>query len=127
MTEQVQEQGAGSGADKLKVGASIALVIAGIVAYYWLGARPDWQRWLGMVAGLVLAVAVFATSARGLGFWRFILDSRIELRKVVWPNRQESLMTTGVVIFFVVVAGVFFWLLDLLLAWATQLLTGQGG
>ncbi len=63
----------------------------------------------------------------GRRFWQFILDSRVELRKVVWPSRQETLQTTAVVFGFIVIAGLFFWLLDLLLAWATRLLTGQGG
>ena len=41
---------------------------------------------------------------------QFVLDSRVELRKIVWPNRQETGMTTLVVFVFVIVAGVFFWL-----------------
>jgi preprotein translocase subunit SecE len=49
------------------------------------------------------------------------------LRKIVWPNRQETGMTTHVVFVFLIIAGVFFWLLDLGLAWATRALTGQGG
>jgi len=59
--------------------------------------------------------------------WQFMLDSRIELRKIVWPSRQETGMTTLVVFVFVTVAGVFFWLVDLVLAWATRALSGQGG
>jgi preprotein translocase subunit SecE len=53
--------------------------------------------------------------------------SRVELRKIVWPNRQETLMTTLVVFLFVTLAGFFFWAVDLVLAWATRALTGQGG
>ena len=52
---------------------------------------------------------------------------QFELRKIVWPNRQETGMTTLVVMIFLLVAGVFFWGLDLALAWATRALTGQGG
>ena len=50
-----------------------------------------------------------------------------ELRKVVWPTRKEASQTTLVVFGFVIVFGIFFWLLDLVLAWATKTLTGQGG
>ncbi len=46
---------------------------------------------------------------------------------MVWPSRQETLQTTAVVLGFIAIAGLFFWILDLLLAWATRLLTGQGG
>jgi preprotein translocase subunit SecE len=55
-----------------------------------------------------------------------VLDSRIELRKVVWPTRNETGMTTLVVFGFVIIAGLFFWVLDLVLAWATKTLSGQG-
>jgi preprotein translocase SecE subunit len=50
----------------------------------------------------------------------------VELRKVVWPNRQETAQTTMVIIFFVIIMGIFFWLLDMFLAWAARMLTGQG-
>ena len=56
-----------------------------------------------------------------------MVDSRTELRKVFWPSKDETLKTTLVVFVFAVVAGLFFWLLDLFLAWATRHLTGQGG
>jgi preprotein translocase subunit SecE len=127
MNEQIQEQLPDGPVEKLKVGAAIALVIAGIAAYYLFGEQSEWQRWLAMVAGLVLAALVFLTSAVGRRFWSFVLDSRIELRKVVWPTRQETMQTTAVVFGFVVIAGLFFWLLDLVLTWATDYLTGQGG
>jgi preprotein translocase subunit SecE len=67
------------------------------------------------------------TSGVGGELWRFIQGSRIELRKVVWPNRQETGQTTLVIIFFVVIMGIFFWLLDMFLGWAARMLTGQGG
>ena len=52
------------------------LVFAGIVAFYVLRAQPEWQRWLAVVAGVVLAAVVFASSARGREFWQFMLDAR---------------------------------------------------
>jgi preprotein translocase subunit SecE len=51
----------------------------------------------------------------------------VELRKVVWPTRDETLKTTIAVFVFVTIAGVFFWLLDLVLAWATRFWTSPGG
>ena len=105
---------------------AIVLVFAGIAGYYVLSDRPDWQRWSAMLVGLVLAAAVFWSSQSGRNFGQFFVDSRVELRKVVWPGREQAIKTTAVVFGFMAVAGAFFWLLDLFLAWATKLLTGQG-
>ena len=74
----------------------------------------------------MLGVLVFAFSPYGRSFWQFVLESRVELRKVFWPTRQETFTTTLVVLVFVVVASMFFWLLDLMLASATKFFTGQG-
>ena len=128
MNDQSQEQNAGGElAGKLTVAVAIALLVAGVAAYYLLDTRPDWQRWGSTGIGVVAALAVFALSPMGRRFWQFILDSRVELRKVVWPSRQETLQTTAVVFGFIVIAGLFFWVLDVLLAWGTRLLSGQGG
>ncbi len=75
----------------------------------------------------MLAVVVFGSSARGKLVWQFVQDSRQELRKVVWPTRQETTTTTMVVFAFMIIVGLFFWGLDLFLSWATRFLTGQGG
>jgi preprotein translocase subunit SecE len=113
-------------ADKAKITVTALLVLGGMAAYYALSTQAAWMRWLAVVGGIVLGLVVFASSRQGRGFWQFMLDSRIELRKIVWPSRQETGMTTLVVFCFVIVAGLFFWLLDLALAWATRILTGQG-
>jgi preprotein translocase subunit SecE len=127
MNEALPEQGAGGAADTAKLVMAVALVLAGIVTFYVLGTQAVWLRWLAVVAGVVLAAVVFATSASGKGFWQFVLDSRTELRKVVWPSRQETFITTGIVFILVTIAGLFFWVLDVLLSWVTRHFTGQGG
>jgi len=128
MNEQAQEDNAGgNGAGLMTVAIAVALLVAGIAAFYVLDTRPDWQRWGAAGLGLLAAIAVFAVSPLGRRSWQFALDSRVELRKVVWPSRQETLQTTAMVFLFIVAAAVFFWILDLGLAWATRLLTGQGG
>ena len=58
-------------------------------------------------------------------FWQFAIASRIELRKVVWPEREETIKTTYVVFIFAIVMGLFFWGLDWVLTWLTRVLTGQ--
>jgi preprotein translocase subunit SecE len=126
MTDEIKVQDAGA-ADKVKLYAAIAIVIAGVAGYYYLSSQPTWMRWLPVLGSLVLGALVVAFSAYGAALGEFVSLSRVELRKIVWPNRQETGVTTLVVFGFVIVFGIFFWLLDLVLAWATKTLTGQGG
>jgi preprotein translocase subunit SecE len=116
-----------SGVDTAKMIAAIALAVGGIAAYYVLKSRPEaWASWVAMFGGILLGVLVFAFSRHGANLWQFVVESRVELRKVFWPSRQETMTTTLVVLVFVVVAAAFFWLLDLLLASVTKFFTGQG-
>ena len=126
MTEEINVPDA-TAADKAKVVVAALLVAGGITGYYLLSTQPAWMRWICVVAGLLLAALVVAMSAYGRSLKQFFLDSRVELRKIVWPTRQETLQVTLAVFIFVIVAGLFFWLDDLGLAWATKALSGQGG
>jgi len=125
MTDEIKSPGAGF-LDKVKATVAVVLVLGGIVGFYVLSTLPAWQRWLIVVGSLVLAAGALAWSTYGRRLWHFVLDSRVELRKVVWPNREETLRTTAIVFAFVGVAGLFFWLVDLALAAATRFLSGQG-
>jgi preprotein translocase subunit SecE len=125
MTEEIKAQDGGA-ANTVKLVLAILLVLAGVAGFYLLGTQSVWLRWLAVVAGLVLGAGVIAMSQYGTDLKQFFGLSRIELRKIVWPSRQETGMTTLVVLVFVLVAGLFFWGLDVVLAWATQALTKQG-
>ena len=126
MTDEIKLQEV-STADKVKLGAAIVVVAAGIAGYYVLSNGAAWQRWIAVVAGLAIAALLLAFSRYGSDFREFMASARVELRKIVWPNRQETGMTTLIVFVFVAIAGFFFWGLDLLLSWATRALTGTGG
>ena len=123
--EDIKTQDAG-GADTAKLVVGVMFVVAGVAAYYVLGDQNVWLRWLCVVAGLALAGLVVGFSAYGANFRKFMDAARIELRKVVWPSRDDTLKTTLAVFIFVTVASLFFWLLDVVLAWATKFLTGTG-
>jgi preprotein translocase subunit SecE len=128
MNDEVRQQTAvPAGADTAKLIAAIVLVVGGIVAFYLLKSRPEvWASWAALFGGFLLGIVVFALSQYGRNFWQFVLESRIELRKVFWPSRQETFTTTMVVLVFVVIASTFFWLLDLILAFTTKFFTGTG-
>jgi len=125
MTEEIKAQEGGA-ANTVKLVIAILLVLAGVAGFYVLSSQAAWLRWLAVVGGIVLAAVVIAFSRYGTDLKQFVALSRIELRKIVWPNRHETGMTTLVVLGFVVIAGLFFWGIDLVLAWATQALTRQG-
>jgi len=125
MTEQA-ETGA-SVLDTAKLVASVAILVGGVAAFYLLGDLPLAVRWLIVLGALAAGIVVALQSAQGREFWQFVQGSRVELRKVVWPTRQETLQTTMVVFVAIVAMGVFFWLLDMLLGAVTRALTGQGG
>ena len=123
--EDIKVQAPGT-SDKVKLTVACLLVAAGIVGFYVLDSSSVWIRW-GVVAGsIVLGCIVVAVSRYGTELKQFWADSRVELRKIVWPTRNETFQTTLIVLLFVAISGVFFWLLDLALAWATRAFTGQG-
>ena len=128
MNDEVKTQTAvPAGADTAKLIASIILVVGGVGAFYILKSRPEaWASWVAMFGAFLVGILLFAFSQYGRNFWLFFLESRVELRKVFWPTRQETFTTTVVVLVFVAIASVFFWLLDLGLAYATKFFTGTG-
>jgi len=127
MNAKVEQSDSGSAADVAKLTLALGVLVAGVVGYYWFNELPAWERLLMLLGGIVLGGAVGYFTRSGHALRDFFSESLFELRKVVWPSRQETLQTTAVVFGFIAIAAFFFWILDLLLAWATRLLTGQGG
>ena len=113
--------------DTLKLAVAIALLIAGIAQFYYFEGESLLYRVLGILAFVAVAVGVVLTTRMGQGIWSFAKDARTEVRKVVWPTRQETMQTTLMVIVVVIIVGIMLWLLDMLLRWAVLMLTGQGG
>jgi preprotein translocase subunit SecE len=124
MTDETKSDAATT-ADNAKLTVAILCVVGGIAGYYLLDNL--WLRWGSVLAGLALGGVVVALSGYGRRLWAFSESARVELRKVVWPTRDETFKTTIAVFVFVTIAGVFFWLLDLVLAWATRFWTSPGG
>ena len=106
-----------TGADKAKVGAAIALVIASLAGFYLLARQGELVQWAVLVVGLVAAVAVFFTSEPGKEFIAFGRDAVKEVKKVVWPARREAIQMTAYVFGFVVIMALFLWLTDKTLEW----------
>ena len=104
-------------ADKAKLGAAIALVLAALVAYYLLSQSGPLLQWAALLGCLIAAVVVFLTSLQGRQLVGFGRDAWREVQKVVWPTRKESLQMTAYVFGFVVIMALFLWLTDKTLEW----------
>ncbi|MCB1875549.1 MAG: preprotein translocase subunit SecE [Chromatiales bacterium] len=112
--------------DTVKLGFAIAILLAAIFGFYYYSEHSTLLRVLGLLAAAGVAVFVALQTEIGRRFWGFIQESRAEVRKVVWPTRQETVQTTLIVIVMVILVGILLWLLDMFLVWAVRLLTGQG-
>ena len=110
--------------DSFKLLLAIAVLIFGIVGFYYYEAESQLYRVLGVVFAVIVAIAISATTALGQNLIGFGREARMEVRKVVWPTRQETVQTTFMVIVAVIIIGIFLWLIDMLLAQAIQLITG---
>jgi preprotein translocase subunit SecE len=113
-------------ADKIKIAVAVLLVVAGLAAFYYFSESAAIIRVAGVLAGLAAGFGVFATSEPGKQFYGYARESVDETKKVVWPNRKETLQTTGIVFAFVVVMALFLWLVDASLLWVVRKLMGQG-
>jgi|SRR6478609_3366797 len=117
MATSTQVETVSTGADKAKVAAAIALVIASLVGFYILGKQGQVAQWGALIVGLVAAAAVFFTSEPGKELIAFGRDSAKEVKKVVWPTRKEAIQMTAYVFGFVVIMAIFLWLTDKTLEW----------
>jgi preprotein translocase subunit SecE len=106
-----------TGADKAKLGAAAALVIAGVAGFYLLSRQGQIAQWGALVVALAAAFVVFMSAEAGKEFVAFGRDSWKEVKKVVWPSRKEAVQMTMYVIGFCAVMALFLWLTDKTLEW----------
>ncbi len=122
----VQTETSQSGAlDIVKLLIAAAAIIGGLYSFYAFEfelALP--LRVLLVLAGTGLGIAIAMTSTQGQRLWHFIQGSRVEIRKVVWPTKQETTQTAIAVFVFTLIMAVFFWLLDSGLLWLTRQFVG---
>jgi len=107
----------GTGADKAKLGASVALLVAAFVAYYLLSKQGSVVQWAALLVLLAGAVSVFMVSESGRRLLGFARDSVREVKKVVWPERKEAIQMTMYVFGFVLVMSIFLWVTDKTIEW----------
>lgn len=104
---------------------AMTLLVAGIVGNLYYSDVSMSLRMLVWLALVAVAGVVIATTPTGKWVIEFFRDSRMELRKVVWPTREETVQTTIVVAVMVVILALMLWGMDGILVWLIGWLTGQ--
>ena len=98
----------------------LAVVAAGIYANTYYAAVTLLYRALVGVALAGIVVAIGLQTEKGRAVWDLAKEARVEVRKVVWPTRQETTQTTMIVVAVVIFVGMILWGLDSGLSWAIQ-------
>jgi preprotein translocase subunit SecE len=120
-----QSKAAGAPGDMLKYALAILLIAAGVFAFYWFAQWPSPVRVVVVVAGLLAAGLLFLTTGKGGHTKEFLSEARFELRKVVWPTRQEALRTTWVVIAVVIALSLMLAFFDIVIQSAVKWLLAR--
>ena len=117
MNAKVEKSIASNGLDMVKLALAGVLLVAGIVAYYYVANWNGWARFGVLMAGVIAAFVVASFTRPGRLTREYLTESRFELRKVVWPTREETLRTTLVVLVVVIILSLLLGLIDVLLKW----------
>jgi len=124
-----------NGGDIAKYVIAALLVLGGLFVWFWfsapdraaqLGAWSGQLRALAVTAGLLAGLGVFLVSSKGRDTRDFLAESRFELRKVVWPTRQEATRMTWVVIVVVIILSLLLAGFDFFVKWAIELFLNYG-
>lgn len=110
--------------DFLKWLVVVALITLGVVGNQYFASESILYRVLGLVAIAAVASFVAVQTAKGQAFLTLAKESRAEIRKVVWPNRQETTQTTLIVVVVVLIMALLLWGLDTFLGWLVSLIVG---
>jgi preprotein translocase subunit SecE len=111
--------------DIIKLLLAAGALVGGLYSYYYFLEVSLPLRVLMVLGGTAAGVAVAMTSTQGQRLWAFIQGARIEIRKVVWPTKQETTQTAIAVFVFTFIMALFFWGLDSFLLWLTRTLVGS--
>ncbi len=120
-TEQTSESGV---LDILKLLVAAGAIVGGLYGYYYYLEVSLPLRVLMVLGGLAGGTAIAMTSTPGRRLWAFVQGARIEIRKVIWPTKQETTQTAIAVFVFTLIMALFFWGLDSILLLITRNLVG---
>ena len=112
--------------DTFKLGLALLIIVAGLVCFYLFNDYSLLFRVIGLLVSVGISVAIALQTAKVKEICGYFRDAQIEVRKVVWPTRQETIQTTQIVIVMVILVAIILWLLDMFLGWSIGLIMGRG-
>jgi len=110
--------------DVIKWALVIVLIAVGVIGNSHFSAQPLLYRVLALIALAAVAALVGYNTQKGADLWALVQGSMVELRKVVWPTRQETNQTTLIVVAVVLVMSIILWLVDTFLGFVASKLIG---
>ncbi len=125
MATTTQETSESGFLDIIKLLLAAGVLVGGLYSYYYFLEVSLPLRVLMVLGGTAAGITVGMTSTQGQRLWAFIQGARIEIRKVVWPTKQETTQTSIAVFIFTFIMALFFWGLDSFLLWLTRTLVGS--
>jgi preprotein translocase subunit SecE len=102
----------------------VAIVIGGVYANTMFVGVNVLVRAVAGLAMAAVAIAIALQTYRGRAGWELAKEARVEVRKVIWPSREETTQTTLIVVAVVIVVGLFLWGLDSSLSWGIRSVIG---
>jgi preprotein translocase subunit SecE len=118
-------ENSGSAVDTLKWLVVLTLVSVGVVGNYYYSAESLLYRTLVLLVLAAVAGWFAVQTIKGRAFATLVAEARVEIRKVVWPTRQELIQTTMIVIVFVLVVALILWGVDSLIGWIVSGVIGK--
>ena len=103
---------------------SLLVLVTGVILFYYFSEVRLFYRVLGILLSIVVASSIMYQTDFGKTVFNYVSESKIELKKVTWPTKQETTQTTLGVLVIVVIIGLILWLIDMLFAWSVGTLYG---
>ena len=121
-----QQAESSSALDNVLMLLVVLIVGAAIFGFYYFETEYNVAvRVGGLFASTAVAIAVLMQTASGKSMWTYIKGSQVEMRKVVWPTRRDSVTTTIMILVVVMILGAFMYGVDAILLWGVKTLTGR--
>lgn len=104
--------------DTVKLALALFIAVVAVALFYVYAEQPALFRVGGLLIAASIAVAIVLQTDKGRYLWSGLQGAQVEVRKVIWPTRQETTQTTLIVVIVVILVAILLWLLDMFLGWS---------